>query len=119
MPVDDIVPNRAAMKPILSGASKGIANALIQKIQDAKDGKNISGAETMCRCVETLIKLARLEMDYQRMRQQKPMVDFLTDGEDLDEPQVESSLPEPEALYKQLRGEVEKDLAAKRPRDDD
>ena len=104
---------------VLSGASKDIAGALIQKIEDAKEGKNLCGAETMCRCVDTLIKLARLEMDYQRMRQQLPAIDFLSDGEVLAEPEHDPDAPDPVSNYATIRGQIEKDLATKRNRNGD
>lgn len=63
--------------------SKEIAAELMRKIKDAQEGKNLSGAESMCRCVDTLIKLARLEMDYARMRNEKPALAYLSNGEGL------------------------------------
>lgn len=63
-----------------AGTSREIAASLMRKIQDANDGRNLVGAETMCRCVDTLIRLARLEMDYARMRNEKPSVPYLANG---------------------------------------
>jgi hypothetical protein len=53
----------------------------MDKIDDAKQGKNLSGAETMCRCIDTLVKLARLEMDYARLRRESPALPYLVGGE--------------------------------------
>lgn len=61
--------------------TKDIAQALMEKIEDAKAGKNLSGAETMCRCIDTLVKLARLEMDYARIRRESPALPYLVGGE--------------------------------------
>lgn len=46
--------------------SSELAKLLLAKARDSADGKNLTGADTLCRVTETVIKLARLEMDLSR-----------------------------------------------------
>lgn len=61
-------------------SSKEIASALMRKINEAAQGKDAIASEIMCRCTDTLIKLARLEMDYAQLRQEKPQIGYLKGG---------------------------------------
>lgn len=44
-------------------SSAELARLLLDKAKAASTGKDLTGAETLCRCTETFIKLARLEME--------------------------------------------------------
>lgn len=44
-----------------------LAALLLSKAKEVATGKNLAGTDTLCRCTETVIKLARLEMDFQKL----------------------------------------------------
>lgn len=48
-------------------SSSELVKLLVDKARDASAGKNLQGVDGLCRVTETMIKLARLEMDYAKI----------------------------------------------------
>lgn len=48
-------------------SSSELVKLLVDKARDASAGKNLQGVDSLCRVTETMIKLARLEMDYSKI----------------------------------------------------
>ena len=58
-------------------SSSEIAALLLAQIADCQAGRNLAEAIAVCKSVDTLISLARLQMDYSKLRGEKPAVAFM------------------------------------------
>lgn len=52
--------------------SQQLSEVLLKKMEDVAEGKNLAGADTLCRLTETYIKLKTLEMQYAVARKCMP-----------------------------------------------
>jgi hypothetical protein len=61
--------------------SNDIAKMLCARMEEVSKGENLAGADTLCRLVETFIKLATLEIQYANARGMQPAAAFLKEPE--------------------------------------